>query len=127
MRVDRLGVEQRWVQDRAGTLEQRWCLVVRASHEARRPLWARVEALGGLAGQEHRHYLDAGRYVGLFWPASAEEEEARRLAASVTEVRLIAAGPFKKEAGEQRHEADFADLVSPASTPPRPEPVLVWP
>ena len=123
--IEGVSVEQRWVSISPTKREQRWCLVLRASHDAGKPMWSRI---AGFSGQEHRHYLEAGRYVGLFW-AGAEDDEAtiRHRAAGVESIRLIGAGAFTKTAGEVGHAADFDDLVTPASTPPRPEPLLVWP
>ncbi len=123
--IEGVSVEQRWVSVTPTKRERRWCLVLRASHDAGKPMWSRI---AGFSGQEHRHYLEAGRYVGLFW-AGAEDDEAtiRSRAGAVGSIRLIGAGAFTKTAGEVGHAADFEDLVTPASTPPRPEPLLVWP
>ncbi|MFO0841562.1 MAG: vWA domain-containing protein [Gemmataceae bacterium] len=123
--IDRAGVEEHWVQVRPGVREKRWCVVVGVAHDLDRPVWAALDGLTGLAGQEHRHFRAAGRYVGLFWftDAATEEEVLRKAGAELTAVRLVSVTAFKAEAASALETAAFTSLDSPAALPPRPRPV----
>jgi hypothetical protein len=114
--LDGVTFERRWVQAQSGQREQRWCLVVRASHAPGRPLWARPVTALPRAGQEHRFHTSAGRYVGLFWFRGLETPEAlkEQLEDNLSALQLISVGAFKKEAEERRLFADFNDLSTPA-------------
>jgi hypothetical protein len=124
--LDGVTVERRWVQEQSGQREQRWCLVVRASHAPGRPLWARLETSLRRAGQEHRFHASAGRYVGLFWFRGLETPEAlqEQLNDNLSALQLISVGAFKKEAEERQLFADFNDLSTPSVQSSGPRPVL---
>jgi hypothetical protein len=110
---------------RPGTREQRWCVVVGVTHEMDKPVWARLDGMTSLAGQEHRHFRAAGRYVGLFWFTDATTEEAvrRKVESELTAARVVSVTAFKADTAKALHSATFADLDSPAALPPRPRPV----
>jgi hypothetical protein len=124
--LDGVTVEQRWVEAQSGQREQRWCLVVRASHTPGRPLWARVETTLPRAGHEHRFHTSARRYVGLFWFRGLETPEAlqEQMDDKLLAVHLISVGAFKKEAEERQLFADFNDLSTPAVGSSGLQPVL---
>src|SRR5262249_11534358 len=123
--VEGVTVEEHWVQVRPDHREKRWCAVVGVSHDIGKPIWARLDGLTKVAGQEHRQFLAAGRYVGLIWctDAASEEEVRKRLDSDLTEVRLVSVTAFKKEAQGGQESATFTDLDTPAALPPRPRPV----
>jgi hypothetical protein len=123
--IDKAAVEEHWVQTGPGQREKRWCVVVGVSHEVGRPVWVGLDGLTGLAGQEHRHFRAAGRYVGLFWFAGATTEEAVRgkVGRELTAARVVSVTAFQGQAAKAMRTATFADLDSPAALPPRPRPV----
>jgi hypothetical protein len=106
-------VERRMVRVREDDPpEPRWCLAVRLSHPPGQPFWVRPAGLPP-AGEEHRFYQRAGEYVGLFWFAGRDTEEAVRglAAGSLRGLQLFSVAGFKKEA---EHKAEFTDLSAPA-------------
>ena len=110
----------------AGRREQHWCLVVFATCAPGKPLWARPEIALSLAGQEHRFFEAAGRYVGLFWFTGLETADGLReqIDEKLAALHLVSAAALKKEAEERQHFADFNDLSTPAAFPAGPRPVL---
>jgi hypothetical protein len=124
--LDGVTVERRWVPARAGGREQRWCLVVRASHAPGKLLWARPDTTLALGGQEHRFHTSAARYVGLFWFVGLETREAleEQLDDKLAALQLVSVGAFKKEAEGRMLFAGFNDLSTPAAESGGPRPVL---
>jgi hypothetical protein len=129
VQLDGVTVEQRWVQTGSNLREQRWCLVVRATHRLGQPVRSRLEGMPELAGQEHRHFLSAGRYVGLFWFAGVptREQLLDRIDRDLAAVVLVSINAVKKEAVERDTFADFPDPGMPGPTPVRPRPVIDTP
>jgi hypothetical protein len=121
--IDSVTVEQRWVPTSsaaAGHLRgQRWCLVVRATHPVDRPIRVRPEGLTDLAGQEHRFYPRAGRYVGLFWFVNVDSagQVEDRVDRGLSSFNVISVPALKKEAGGMQYVADFSNLDNPNATP----------
>ncbi len=123
--IDRVGIEQHWVEVSPGTRGQRWCLVVAATHPLAQPVWAELVGMEQLAGQEHRHYRAAGRYVGLFWfsQVDSQAELEQKIQKELKEVAFISVGKLKTAASHSLHQASFADLDTPSPLPSRPSPV----
>ncbi len=120
-------VEEHWVQVRPDRREKRWCYVVGARHDVGKPVWSQLEGVSGVAGQEHRHFLAAGRYVGLYWfrDAASEQEVRQKVERELTGMRFVSVPAFQEEAASRHESAAFTDLDTPAALPPRPRPV--WP
>ena len=101
------------------------CVVVGISHAVDQPVWSRLEGVTSLAGQEHRHFQAAGRYVGLFWfrDASSAEEVRGVIDRELSGLRIVSVSAFREEAGVSGQSAAFTDLDTPAALPPQPCPV----
>ncbi|MFO0876421.1 MAG: vWA domain-containing protein [Gemmataceae bacterium] len=127
--LDRATVEEHWVQVQPGRREKRWCAVIGATYSIGQPVWVQPEGATPPAGQEHRHFLAAGRYVGLFWFTDATSEQAVRTKIDTdwTGLRLVSVAALKRQAQALQHQAAFTQLDSPAPLPPRPRPVYVAP
>jgi hypothetical protein len=67
-------------------------LVVRASCPSGALFWARPLGIRP-EWSEHRFYLKAGKYTGVFWPVSADEVDTR-----LTGLGLVSVQKFKKQA-----------------------------
>jgi hypothetical protein len=133
VRLLSVAVEQHWVQTSPETvqgkpagLQQRWCLAVRVSHHEGWPVWVEPEGLTDLAGQEHRFYARAGKYVGLFWfgEAVTEEQVREHVETTLAGLKFFTVGQFRREAEARGFRAEFADLGLPAPNQDRPQPPL---
>jgi hypothetical protein len=120
--IERVTVEEHWVQTQPDRREKRWCVVVGVTGK---PLWAQLEGVRGLAGQEHRQFESAQRYVGLWWfaDATSEEEVRRKLMRELTGIRFVSVTGFKEEMAARAQSSSFTDLDTPAALPVRPRPV----
>jgi hypothetical protein len=110
-------------RDTLGRPTPRWCIAVRITHPADKPLRASLEGLEGLAGEEHRYYREAGKYVALFWFAglSTHDEIRDRLHKDLRVLHLTSLTALRKAAAAEGHAVEFLHLGRPAvgSVPPR--------
>jgi hypothetical protein len=90
--------------------QERECLVVRLSFPAKaEPFFVRLPDWDQDHGQEHRFYRGAGKYTGVFWPASRDDVDR------VRSIRLFSVGKLKNDKGSLRVEE--LDLKVPDDTP----------
>jgi hypothetical protein len=106
----------------------RWCVAVRVAHPVDRPVRASFDGLERLAGEEHRYYRGAGKYVGLFWFSglSTRDEVNDRLRKDVRAMHLTSVASLCKAAEKEGHAVEFVNLGKPAlgsATPRQPVPL----
>jgi hypothetical protein len=63
------------VEAEPGVFRETECLEVRASFPRNRPAWIELDRDLKVEGMEHRFYLEAGKYTGIFWTVTAPNAE----------------------------------------------------
>jgi hypothetical protein len=116
VRLSGVTVEEHIVQTGPGLREKKSCLVVRLEHAPQRPVWVRLRGLN-LAGQEHRFYLQAGQYTGLFWPVTRQEADQVLLG-----LDLFSVAAFKRDAERRGYTIEMTNLAAPEANSVRPRP-----
>ena len=72
--IESVGIEEHTVEAADRVREKKPCLVVRLSYK-QRPFWVRPTGVS-FVGAEHRCYLTAKRYTGIFWTKTRDEVQA---------------------------------------------------
>jgi hypothetical protein len=86
--------EKRKVQVTPGVWAERDCLVVQLRYPAGQPFFVRLPAALRAAGEEHRLWTDAHKYVGVFWSLTHEQ------VAGLPSLSLVSLENFKAAAEE---------------------------
>ena len=115
--LESVSVEDHWVEDRAGQKQKQPCLVVRFAYAKDKPVWVKVAGNGWkMEGSEHRFYLDANKYTGLFWPAPPNAAQG------LAKLSFISLEAFKTEAVRRGFALELKDAKVPEAGDERPMP-----
>jgi hypothetical protein len=113
--LESVSVEEHWVEDRTGQKQKLPCLVVRFAYAKDKPVWAKIAGNGWkMEGSEHRFYLDANKYTGLFWPVPPNAVE------SLAKLSFISLETFKQEAVRRGFALELKDAKVPEAGDDRP-------
>jgi hypothetical protein len=115
--LESVAIEDHWVEDRMGQKEKKSCLVVRMAYAKDKPVWVKVAGNGwSPEGAEHRFYLDANKYTGLFWGPKVRE--------SLAKLSFISLDSFKRDATRRGFYLELKDAKVPEPRDDRPTPRL---
>jgi hypothetical protein len=104
VRIESLGVEEHYIEDRPGEPPQsKSCLVVRLAFPKDSPYLVDPATIYGVqtVGYEHRLYSQAGKYTGLFWPVNKPQIQM------LSSLNLIALGAFRDEAEQHKNAVEI--------------------
>lgn len=107
--VESLRLEEHAVSNSSGLRRKLPCLVVRLRYPTGKPHWVTLDGLEGINEKEceHRFYIEADRYTGIFWSVG-EDEVTKKLRT----LRVYSLENFK-DAARSNHRFVSAKLWKP--------------
>jgi Mg-chelatase subunit ChlD len=104
--------QERLVEVAPGERQKRSCLVVRLRFPPGKPFFVLPQMPSGGGGFEHRLYLEAGKYVGVFWGPGLERRD------SLSELDLVSLKRFQAAAvSRENWELPVPDRKPPPDRP----------
>lgn len=108
--INRMEFKRLRVPTALGLPEELDCLVVQATFPRGNPVWVKPEGIN-IRGQEHRFYLEARKYEGIFY--SITREQAAQVPGGLTGLRILFLQKFKEQKTTEH-------IVLTAKNPPNP-------